>query len=229
MQGLYRPVLLAMLACCLAVAVNAQDVRSTPRGAAVTLREEFSTRQSRIVLADLLPAGADEQLRQAAAIVDLGRAPEPGSFRVFTAEELLRKGAGKLPLRIPGKIVVHTEGFPVRADAIRRALSEDSAGPLGISADEVTLAEEVVTRSESAAFRVVGVEPGADPFTVTAVMKCQLRTDCGTFVVRLRSSDPIGWTAVRKERLAVRASRAPARIPLVQPGRQASLVFYEGG
>ncbi len=222
-----KPILLLVPACCPVAPLNAQNLPNA--SAVVTLRESVSIQQPRIRLSDLLPASADQQLRQAAVAVDLGRSPEPGSFRVFTSDELSRRGASKLRVQIPEEVVVHADGFRVKTSALRRALADLKALPTRLTATEISIPEEVVTRTENAVFRVVRAEPGSDSHTVMAFVKCETRTDCGAYVARLRFSETVHWTTVEPRPAVKTFGRGTTQNSLVRPGRPASLRFDEAG
>jgi hypothetical protein len=203
--------------------------RSRIPAATVALRGSVSVQPIRLRLSDLLPASADQQLKQAASIVDLGQAPAPGSFRVFTSDELRRKGASKLGVQIPDKVVVRADGFPVEIDAVRRALAGYKPLPAEFTVPEISIPEEVVTRTKNAVLRVVRVEPGSDAHTAMAFVRCETRKDCGTFVVRLQFSDPVHWTGIESRPVVKTFLRAPIQNSLVRPGRRAALVLDEDG
>jgi hypothetical protein len=161
--------------------------------------------------------------------VDLGRAPAPGSFRVFTSDELRRKGASKLQVQIPDKVVVRADGFPIEIDALRRALAEYKPLPAGFTVPEISIPEEVVMRTKNVILRVVRVEPGSDAHTAMAFVRCETRKDCGTFVVGLQFSDRVHWTGIESRPVVKTLVRAPIQNSLVHPGRRAVLVLDEDG
>lgn len=70
----------------------------------VHLLSEVAVRRDNVRLSDLLPAEAS--VRMPAEAIDLGRTPQPGSFRVFTREQLRRRIGGGIEVEIPEQVVV---------------------------------------------------------------------------------------------------------------------------
>src|SRR5438046_592344 len=59
-----------------------------PAQSLVRLLREASVESDRVLLADLLPPGASPTLKSMAEKINLGRAPQVGSFRVFHGGEI---------------------------------------------------------------------------------------------------------------------------------------------
>src|SRR3989442_15896816 len=95
---------LLVLGCMLTPMVGAQVVP-------VRLLREVGGRGETVQLSDLLPSDVAPALRLSAETVGLGRAPEPGSFRVFTAEQLQDAIAGKADFEFPAPVVVRRLGW----------------------------------------------------------------------------------------------------------------------
>src|SRR5271165_1612026 len=88
------------------VAGHAQD-------AALALRVETTVQGETVRLADLLSLQAPAAARLAAEKIILGRAPEPGSVRVFPAAELRHVVAGQMAVEFPALAVVRGAGWPL--------------------------------------------------------------------------------------------------------------------
>jgi len=226
--ALYKSLLLFIAACCPAATLDSENVSESVT-AVVTLREKIIVRRSRIRFSDLLPADADKQLKQSAATLDLGPAPEPGSFRVFRAEELRNKVGKRLKVQIPKMVVVHAAGFPIEVAALKRALAEYTAHPDGIDDAAISFPLELVTRAPNPGFRVASLAPGADAYSATAFMQCQLPRECGPFALRLAFLRPIHWARGEKQKLRVKAGPIQVGTVLVRPGRLATLVLHDAG
>lgn len=72
----------------------------------VQLLSEASAHGENILLSDLLPPDANAQLCARAGQTTLGRSPQPGSFRVFSREQLQRKIGSQFELNIPEQVIV---------------------------------------------------------------------------------------------------------------------------
>lgn len=82
----------------------------------VRLLSEVAVQREDVRLFDLLPSGSSARVPLATDNIGLGRAPQPGSFRVFTREQLLHRIGGRSDVDIPEQVVV------------RRPLADSYAG-----------------------------------------------------------------------------------------------------
>src|SRR5258708_2036142 len=94
----------------------------------VGLRAEAMVRGETILLSDLLPDHVIPSIRSSAERISLGRAPEPGSFRVFSAVELRQASGGEMRLEFPAQAIVYGAGWPLQTESVRRGLSESEGG-----------------------------------------------------------------------------------------------------
>lgn len=179
----------------------------------------------RVRLSDLLVPGASAQLRAALGSIDLGPAPQPGSFRVFTSAEL-RHAAGDdfgstLALDFPAQVIVRRAGWPVSAQSIASALSAAK-----LPAGNVHLLGAPVTRTPDALLdaAVMHSEPEAD--TVLVRFSCRIRSECSPFWGEIHGLDA-NAVAVGERRTAP-AQFHPV-LPLVTPGHPALLICDEPG
>lgn len=210
------------------LAANAEHPR-------VSLLTEVSVRTDTVRLSDLLPADAGMQLQVAAERVSLGRAPQTGSLRVFTADGL-RQAIGESPftseINIPKQVAVRRWGWPIQLEVLRRTLARSKlAGPLDFSQARITLPPGLSTAVPDPQFEVTALTPGEDGRDWMARMRCRERKACGSFLAELTVSDPasIGGTrpalvpaAFFPRRLKLMSESGPF---LVQPGRMAVLVI----
>lgn len=96
----------------LLVAVSAWAAQPRP----VQLLSAATAERESILLSDLLPPDARGPLRAAADRIPLGRSPQPGSFRVFTREQLLHLIGAQVEVEAPEQVVVRRplEGGPAK-------------------------------------------------------------------------------------------------------------------
>ena len=175
----------------------------------------------RLSLADMLAPGMDTKLRNAAAGVDLGRSPEPGSFRVFTENQLREVVHADFAFDLPAQIIVRRSGWPIERDQIRAALVR---AKLPIA--PISLLSEPETRTENAILRVAAAIPGRTPNVSLLRFECQERSECGPFWGEAQYSKD--WQRMPISRVvAMQAARRPAA--LVTPGRPAMLICNGSG
>lgn len=173
-----------------------------------------------VYLADLLAPDTDPQLHDLASQIDLGRAPEPGSFRVFTGSQL-REAAGNLSSGLPPQITVRRQGYPVETQQLTAALA---AAKLPLV--PITLLSEPQTRTAHAVLRITGTFPGPRPALALVRFVCRGPSECGPFWGEIEASK--SWQAAPSARKLV--AQIPQRLTaLVVPGRLATLICDEPG
>jgi hypothetical protein len=206
----------------------------------VCLLAEVSVRTDTLRLSDLLPAEAGIELQVAAERLSLGRAPQPGSLRVFTASELRHAIGEAAPwaseIDIPEQVVVRRWGWPVEAEAVRRTLAQSKlTRQLDFSQARITLPAGLSTALPYPRFEVAAFTPDEGNRRWLARMRCRERTECGSFLAEIAMSGP---TSVGRARQALIAAafypRALKLISksgpvLIQPGRIAVLVIDGNG
>ena len=117
---------LLVLATCAGFDLIRAQMATVPPGPEISLLESVKIQQDRICLSDLFPTSATTDIKQIARTIDLGRAPQAGSFRVFTAEQLGRAIDGRLSVRIPEKVVVYGDTRSIHeGEAIQRTLAQE--------------------------------------------------------------------------------------------------------
>jgi hypothetical protein len=172
-----------------------------------------------IYLADLLES-VNPQLREAATHIDLGRAPEPGSFRVYTENQLREAAKLDLALNFPAQITVRRRGWPILPEQINTALVDAKlpAGP-------VTLLGAPETRTTNAMLRVTRTLPGSGPNVTLVRFECRDRSECAPFWGEIEGSGK--WQQVLSAHNL--SYVVPHRPVLVSPSRPAMLICEEPG
>jgi flagella basal body P-ring formation protein FlgA len=97
---------------------------------AVHLLSEVIVSSDSVHFADLLPSGTSPRLRAATLHITLGRSPQPGSFRVFTREQLLHKLGGQFQVAVPEQVVVRRLIPQTPANARATLPRRQTASPL---------------------------------------------------------------------------------------------------
>ena len=186
----------------------------------LTLLQEVVVNTPMVHVSDLLPYSAGPAEFSEARKISLGRAPQPGSFRVLRAAAIEEAIAGKLHAAAPPAVTVRRGGWPLAADRVRAAFDTSVRGlPLGVS---LSLPQGVVTRTSNPRLEVLSVRPGWNSDSSIARLRCADRNDCGTFLVVIEA--PQLGTALRKlER------RDSSIAPLVRSGKKALLVIAGDG
>lgn len=181
---------------------------------------EVTIQNERVRLADLLAPSAIPQLR-AISSVDLGRAPEPGSFRVFTAAELHDVMGSSLALEVPAQVIVHRTGWPVSSQRITAALAAAK-----LPASNVGILGAPVTRTRDALLEVSAMRPVHASDTLLVRFACRIRSDCNPFWGEIRGAENAAPPEPHRNSSLVQS--LPSN-PLVKPGHPALLVCTEPG
>jgi len=89
------------------------------------LREDIEINHDTILLSDFLPASASENLRSTSQQIELGRAPEPGTLRVFAGAQIAA-AAQSLgdTLSVPDRVTVRRTTWLISREAIWKAISK---------------------------------------------------------------------------------------------------------
>src|SRR6202035_6119680 len=92
----------------------------------VRLLDAVVLKRNQVWLSDLLPPDAPAALQKAGAAIELCRAPQPGSARVFDAEQIASKLVGQPELlhqlSIPAEITIRSSGWPIAEATVRIAI-----------------------------------------------------------------------------------------------------------
>jgi len=206
--------------------------------APVALRDEAVVQGETIRLADLLPLEVNAATRLAAAKINLGRAPQPGSVRVFSEDKLRSAVAGQIAVTFPATTVVRGVGWPLREASIRQTLRESEAGRhYDFAQARLVPPADFSTRTPDPRLEVLAIRSQADEPKLSASLRCGQRSDCGSFLVEIVFDEPVPVGIGRPARLrtekpdvAQAAPANPAPAPaLVQPGRAAKMLFEGEG
>lgn len=215
---------LLMIACLLSASFCAR-AGAQAHSPALALRTEVELQGEAIRLSDLLPAGADDSWRAFGETVLLGRAPEPGSVRVLTLEELRNALEGRTEFAIPAEVTVRRTGWPISAGRVRDA-ARVSYPSIRWSEAQVRIPPDLGTRTPNARLRVRKIHSAKNPDTLMVRAECQERSDCAPFWAEMIFPGPIGHLPVLRTSSAISAAASPA---LVRPGRPALLLCDQGG
>jgi hypothetical protein len=223
-----------------AFSTNANTEHHVPR-----LLAEVTVQDASVTLRDLLPPDAGPQLKLAAEKVCLGRAPEPGSLRVFTESNLtnaITESAGLggefAGITLPEQVVVRRVGWPIDIEAVQRTVMRSAlAAKFNFSQMHIMLPADLTTARSSPQFEVTAITPTPDHLGLFARFRCCERAACGSFLAEIVFSAPGIVGKWRGPRLGIPASAfsfkqtiesATLSGPmLVQPGRLA-LLMIEG-
>jgi flagellar basal body P-ring formation chaperone FlgA len=226
-------------AACCGVSTNAMRV---PR---IELLREVRLTGAKVLLSDLLPAGAEESLRARAGEIFLGAAPQPGNTRVLERSGVLENiGASQdvaAEIDVPERIVVSRASRPITVQEVFEAI-QTAMERSGISAaaklhpDDILLQTEILVGPGDAGLEVLRSDfdaalkrarfllwPSHDPKVLPFFV-----------AVHFSGNSPLAALTVLKERsrtmnkpgsLAAPARSAKAEI-LVSPGEQATLLLH---
>lgn len=218
-------------------------------GPAIRLNEQSEVSGDRILLADLLPRAAQLDIYKAAATIDLGRAPQPGSLRAFTTAEISRQLAARPEMfrhfEIPARITVrrtattlgHEEVWKMISSFLREQGWKDSE--LG-KARGLWLPGDVAPPMDTA---VVVSELSWDNRQQALQMRlrCAQRATCSSFLVQIPAPQELvpRWREQVRVRAALKAEQAGMRARnaqkktlgpvLVEAGKRATLVMNGDG
>jgi hypothetical protein len=128
---------------------GALTMAAQPR--AVQLLPEVTVQRESILLSDLLPGEAGAGLQVEAQQVLLGRSPQPGSFRVFTREQLLHRLGDQFEFLVPEQVVVRRFGdthkqpdVPLRRPTPQALVKSQVPAALVIESDAIRIQLRVV-------------------------------------------------------------------------------------
>jgi hypothetical protein len=206
----------------------------------VSLPVEVCVRTNTLRLSDLLPADAGSELQVAAESLFLGRAPQPGSLRVFSASGLRHAIGEAAPwaseIDIPAQVVVRRWGWSIEPDTVRRTLAQSKfAHQLDFSQARITLPAGISTALPHPQFEVTAFKPGEGDRAWLARIRCRDRAECGSFLTQIAVSGAV--SVVGSPPVPVAATYSPRGLKgmsksgpvLIQPGRMAVLVIDGNG
>jgi hypothetical protein len=201
----------------------------------VRLLDDVVVEHESIWLSDLLPPSAPLDVRSSAEKIFLGRAPEPGNFRIFTRRQLgallKQADAAELPLSVSVSVTVHRRGWPISIESLQNALlnSPWSAFASSISGSNVSLPQGFTSRIRDPQLEILGITGERGPRFVLARLRCRDRSACGSFLAQLVLPEvsTSGLLHSTKARTAIRTAKSGAI--LIRSGSAATLVIEEDG
>jgi len=194
---------------------------------ALQLLSEAVVQRDTVWLSDLLPVESSLPLRAAAEKISLGRAPEVGSFRVFTRAQLRAETAGNAEIGFPDQVVVRRQGWNLDPEDVRQALAGSAvAKTFDFSQAKISFPREVMTGLAAPRLDVVRfVRSSGRSFT--AALACRERRACGVFLAEITQPPSSAPTRLETHhqipRRKIVAPTPDSRI-LVWPGTPATLV-----
>jgi hypothetical protein len=165
---------------------------------AVRLRDAVEVKRSWVRLSDLLPPDAPSALQKAGAAIELCQAPQPGSARVFDAEQIASKLAGQPEvlhqLSIPAEITVRNSGWPIAEATVRIAISKFLREPGRLKpgqrsdlpdAARLEGLKSVAAAEEHPSLQMTGLAWDNRQQSVQVRLRCSRRASCGSFLVHV--------------------------------------------
>jgi len=209
----------------------------------VRLRDAIEVKQKRVWLSDLLPADAPAALQQISAAIQLCPAPEPGSTRILSAEQVTSKLVGQMDVRrqltIPSLITVRYAGWPITDAMVRIAISK-FLREMGVERDlpdgaRLEWLQPFAANEEHPRLKVMGLEWDNRQQAVEARLRCATRASCSRFLVRVDLPAPIAneWHRLLKAGTGLNSPGAVATVTagmvLAEKGKPAILILDDGG
>jgi hypothetical protein len=205
---------------------NAEDRR-------VLLLAEATVQTETLLLSDLLPSDAGPRLKSLAEKVSLGRAPQPGSLRVFRANELKRviaeaaELAGEFSkLELPEQVVVRRLGWPLEIDMVRQAIARSNlTNQIDFSEAPIVVPGNLTSRGPNPQLEVTAITVSPDRHHLLARVRCRELAACGTFLAEIFLNYPVPHT-MRSGLKPVSEGLVSATSFLTRPARQAVLTAH---
>ena len=169
----------------------------------VRLLDAVMLKRNRVWLSDLLPPDAPAAMQKAGAAIELCRAPQPGSARVFDAEQIASKLVGQPELlhqlSIPAEITIRNSGWPIAEATVRIAISkflrEQSRlepgrlepGQRSDLPDAARLEglKSVASTEEHPSLQMTGLAWDNRQQSAQVRLRCTRRASCGSFLVHV--------------------------------------------
>lgn len=159
----------------------------------VCLLADVTVQTGTLRLSELLPPDTGTQLRSATETVSLGRAPQAGSLRIFTARELREAVAKMTPatdVDIPEQVIVRRQGWTLEIEAVRSALAGSHlAHQFDFSQARITLPESFTTVALHPQLEVTALNRSAGNLGLRAQVRCRDRSECASFLAEIAFSD----------------------------------------
>ena len=154
------------------------------------LREDIEINHDTISLFDFLPASASQNLRSASQKIELGRAPEPGTLRVFAGAQIAA-AAQSLgdTLSVPDRVTVRRTTWLISRQALWEAISKFLAQH-GWNASQIPEQPEfswsaMAVRDEQPILEATSANWNLREAVWEISVRCIDHTLCGKFLVRM--------------------------------------------
>ncbi|MFZ0287401.1 MAG: flagella basal body P-ring formation protein FlgA [Terriglobales bacterium] len=197
-------------------------------GETVVLLQAASVSRESIRLSDILPTEASTAMRRAGEQIDLGRAPQCHSIRVFERSEIERT-ISESPLlgmlRVLGPVSVQRECFPIRREAVQQVVSEFvQEKDLALPEASARWSEVIDATKENPALEIEQAVPDPVRSVLQLRLRCMEPTVCPDFWVSvlIKQRPHVSSPATISSKATLAASGNTA---LVKPGQRAALIF----
>jgi hypothetical protein len=208
----------------------------------VALPETVEVSGATIPLAQLLPRHSSLALRQASVAIELGRSPQPGSFRVLEAGQIMQVLSQRpdllRQLAIPDRILVRRSGWVVQRAAIRAAIGRflpAKSDNRDFTDSTLQALDDIAAQAEDPALEVTGLTRDVRGRGFEFRLRCVPRALCSSFVAHLLDPEPgssgfgsSGLTgAIASMSSLPSAAKATGPI-LAEAGKKAMLLLDDG-
>jgi len=186
----------------------------------VRLRQRAGVVENTIRLSDLLPEDVPAELLERAKAVELGRSPQPGSYRVLSAGEITARmrEIRLTQISVPQQVVVERQALPVSREAVKRAVVEFFRSANEYPAFDFEIVGSPVMSGHPSSLVVESARWDERLHRTEFSLRCADKA-CGSFLVR---------SASRTETAAVKKMLRP-KVWLARAGQPALLTFDGGG
>jgi hypothetical protein len=235
---------LLLLGCALGFSLLCPSSNGEAGCGRVVVQANVEVNDGEFSLADVLAPGVCSELRRVVALVPMGRAPLPGSARVFTGEEVRARFENELPLKdetasarwtfqVPDRITVRR--FGARASCAE--ISGLIAGASSFSLMDAVAGSFLPAQScgaagggilQDAAFAVAKTRWNPRQRIMEITARCLQPRDCTPFLVSERM-DP-SREALPEAAKRIRTGPSPlTKITMVRPGQKMTLLWDQDG
>ncbi|MBV8049755.1 MAG: hypothetical protein JOZ80_01125 [Acidobacteriaceae bacterium] len=219
----------------MAVLINAVILATSLTAEQVRLRDSVEINHKTVLLTDLLPPDTPANIRESGTLVELCRAPQPGSLRTLRQDQILSAMNIHAELLrvliIPSAVVVRSRGWPISQENVRNAIAEflgkTEARSLPDTATLI-LPEFLAAADENYKLQVTHLQSELSGRELDPRVRCVPGTSCGMFLVRVILGPA---TEVKLRRPATspnsRSVSTESRLPLVVQGTAATLILED--
>jgi hypothetical protein len=209
----------------------------------ITLKSAAYVTGEAIRLSDLLPEAAPEELRDASQGIDLGRAPQLGSMRVYEAAHIVEilnsHPEVARQITVPDQVAVSRSGNRLKTEVLQNAiktfLRDKDAEDLPDSA--LRWSRDITTSEPNPALEVRSVTWDSTRRFLQFSMRCVKAAECRDFLVYLELPERTLTHVSQKLGLNTSAAAKPSGVAgesgngpvLIQAGRKVQLIMKGDG